>query len=415
MKLLKKNKKNKEFNCQYKFLHPNIYYLDEIPFLGHHTNSMKVSIDSRTIQPGDYFIPVKGPHFNGRDFFDEVIKKGGIILDVDLSSYAKRYRKKLHCPVIGITGSAGKTTTKDMLTSVLKTKFKNVVATSENLNNEFGVPLTLLKADHDTDVLIVEMGMRFKGEIAYLTNILRPTHTIITSIGLTHVENFKNPVGIAYAKCEIFQKAKPWEKSQRSAFINYSSKYPELASKIAQKKGFSVFPFQGETLPEQNISLCYTVGRHFGLTDEEIKMGIDSFSSSSHRMKKHQIGSLTLLDDTYNANPDGMKYALQCLSYYSGRKIAVLADMLELGSFAEREHQKLSSYCLEAGVQLVFTFGNHIQALKDPHLEVFHFSNKTLLIQALKQEIKPGDTVLIKGSRGMKMEEVVNDFLEPSL
>lgn len=372
---------------------------------------MKISIDSRTIQPGDYFIPVDGPHFKGRDFFDEVIKKGGIILDVDLADYAKKYRRKLTCPVIGITGSAGKTTAKDMLTSVLKSKFKHVVSTQENLNNQVGVPLTILKADANTEVLIVEMGMRFKGEIAKLSKILRPTHALITSIGLTHIQNFKRPIDIARAKSEIFQSPLAWEKKERVAFINYSSAYPDFVSKIAQKKEFLVFPFQGETLPEQNLSLCYHLGRHFGLSDEDIKKGIDAFQTSSHRMKKHHVNGGVVLDDSYNANPDGMKYALQCLSYYKGRKIAVLADMLELGVFSEKEHKKLLQYCIEAGVSLVFTFGDHIKALKSSDMEIFLFNEKSKLIDALKQEMKKGDVVLVKGSRGMRMEEVVNAIL----
>jgi UDP-N-acetylmuramoyl-tripeptide--D-alanyl-D-alanine ligase len=181
-----------------------------------------ICIDSRELKPGDVFIPLKGETHDGHDFIKDALQKGATVLDVDLTSYAKAYRKKLKCAVIGITGSAGKTTTKDLLAAVLGQKFK-VVKTMENQNNEIGVPITILRADYSTDILIVEMAMRNKGEIGHLASIVRPTHSIITSIGMTHIENFPSQKAIANAKAEIFKTPASWEKAPRYAFLNYST------------------------------------------------------------------------------------------------------------------------------------------------------------------------------------------------
>lgn len=372
---------------------------------------MRVSIDSRTIQPGDYFIPVKGNHFDGRQFIQAALDKGGRLLDVDLVSYATKYRKKLSARVIGITGSAGKTTVKDLLRAILSQRFK-VVATKENQNNEYGVPLTVLSADEDTDVLIVEMGMRNKGDMAFLSRIVRPTDAVITSIGLSHIELFKGPKDIARAKAEIFLPAQAWETTPRYAFINFSSGYPDFLAKKAQTAGYQVFPFEGEDKPEQNLNLCYLVGRHFGLTDSEIQMGISTYKSSAHRLKVSQGLRFVLVDDTYNANPDGVMYALEFLRRYSGRKILVLGDMLELGTYSKQAHLSLVPSLLDACIDVVFTYGDQSRVLSEcPDISGTHFDTKEGLHETLKHEIKQGDVVLIKGSRGMKMEETVT-YLE---
>lgn len=368
---------------------------------------MRVSIDSRTIQPGDYFIPVKGANFDGRQYIEEALRKGGRLLDVDLVSYTKKYRKKLKARVIGITGSAGKTTVKDLLRSVLSQKYK-VVATKENQNNEVGVPLTILSADEDTEIIIVEMGMRHKGEIGFLAKIARPTDAIITGIGLSHAGHFNSAKDIAYVKAEIFTPPQSWETQTRNAYINFSSQYHDILAKKAQRNGYQLFPYQGEDKPDQNINLCYLVGKHFGLSDAEIQAGLASFESSSHRLK-HVAGlPFTLIDDVYNANPDGVVYALQYLKRFKGRKILVLGDMLELGKFSDEAHLGLMPHIIDAQVDVVFTFGEYSKVLSGNQASVVtHFNTKEALHDALKYEIKEKDVVLIKGSRGLKMEETV--------
>jgi UDP-N-acetylmuramoyl-tripeptide--D-alanyl-D-alanine ligase len=367
---------------------------------------MKISIDSRTIQPGDYFIPVKGRSFNGQTFISEAIEKGGRLLDVDIHTYTKKYRKKLKCHVIAITGSAGKTTTKDLLAAILSQKY-NVVKTHENQNNEFGVPLTVLSASDDTEILIVEMGMRKKGDIDFLTNIVRPTHVVVTNIGVSHIEFFKNQKGIASAKSEIFKAPLKWETNRNLAFINFSSPYHDLLTKKATKTGYGIIGYSGETYTEATINLCYEIGHHFSVSDDEIEVGIASFESSSHRLIKKVFKGALLIDDTYNSNPDGVTYALEHLKKYPGRKLFVFGDMLELGSVSDDAHQAIVEQSIEAGVSLLCTYGNCCKKMKSDSLPMYHFEDKATLGEFIKMEIKDGDTVLIKGSRGLKMETII--------
>lgn len=372
---------------------------------------MKVSIDTRTLEPGDVFIPVKGAHFDGRQFIPEALQKGARILDVDLTDFAKKYRKKLQCSVIAITGSAGKTTVKDLISAVLSQQF-NVVKTLENQNNEIGVPLTLLKADFETQVLVSELGMRHRGEIGHLTAIMRPTHVVITNIGKTHIELLKTQRNIALAKAEIFKPALAWERTPRYAFLNYETPYYELLKTKAIKAGYEVLPFGGQDKPEQNMQLCYTVGRHFGLTDDQIRIGMGGYQSSDHRLKVTPLKDITLIDDTYNANPDGVAYALQFLRRFEGRKILVLGDMRELGDHAQKEHQKVVDLALDAGVSILFTLGElTAKILSSDDLPHYPFLDRDALHEMLLPELKSGDVVLFKGSRGMKMETTLG-FIE---
>jgi UDP-N-acetylmuramoyl-tripeptide--D-alanyl-D-alanine ligase len=370
---------------------------------------MKVKIDSRDLEPGDIFIPVRGPRFDGRDFIKEALAKGARVLDVDLTKYAKAYRKKLTCKVIGITGSAGKTTVKDLVASVLSQKYK-VVKTKENLNNEFGVPLTILQADFDTEILIVEMAMRHKGEIGHLTQIVRPTHAIITSIGMTHIENLGSQKNIAKAKGEIFKKPLQTETSPRYAFLNFSSPFYTYLKDKAESCNYSVLPFEGQDKPDQNINLCYQVGRHFGLSRDEVNVGLASYNPSSHRLNVIKKNNITLIDDCYNANPDGVLFSLQYLRRFSGRKILVLGDMLELGDFSKEAHQAVYNQAVENGISILFTVGQHSRVLQDlstDALPVYSFLDKKAMHHHLIPELKAGDVILVKGSRGMKLEETV--------
>lgn len=371
---------------------------------------MKISIDSRTIQPGDYFIPVKGKNFDGRHFIKDALEKGGRLLDVDLHEYARKFRKKLTCPVIAITGSAGKTTTKDLLFGILSQKYR-VSKTHENQNNEFGVPLTLLSASDDTEILIVEMGMRKKGDIHFLTKIICPTHVVITSIGLSHIEFFKHQKEIAAAKGEIFRKPLQWETKDRFAFINFSTPYHDYLSKKATKSEYKVIGFSGNSHTDTTINLCYEIGHHFGLSDNMIEAGIAQYQSSGHRLQKHKFRDSIIIDDTYNANPDGVKYALEHLKKYRGRKLFVFGDMLELGQFSATAHQDIVESAIDAGVDIVCTYGELTQQIHSDTLQIYHFKTKEDLESFLRMEIKPGDVTLVKGSRGLKMETIIEGLL----
>lgn len=366
----------------------------------------RISIDSRTLVPGDIFIPVKGATHDGHAFIPEAIKKGAQILDVDIPSYAKRYRRKLRCQVIGITGSAGKTTCKDLLYSVLSQRY-TVIKTQENQNNELGAPLTVLRADDTTDILIVEMGMRGRGQIRQLSQIVRPSHAVITNIGLSHIELLGTQRRIALAKSELFLHPISWETKSRYAFLNHKTAYYDLLVQKASQRGFHVLPFGGEDRPEQNISLCFTVGRHFGLSDEQIQTGISQYQGSAHRMVRHVCKEVLLIDDSYNANPDGVAYALESFKRYSGRKILVLGEMRELGTYSKKAHDAVIPQAIEAGVSLIFCMGAETAHLMSEDISITHFDSLDQLNHALFQEIKSGDVILVKGSRGVRLETTV--------
>jgi len=228
---------------------------------------MKVSIDSRTLSPGDIFIPVKGERFDGNQFIEEAIAKGASkIVREDIGAFARKYRRKLSCRVIAVTGSYGKTTVKDMLYYVLRQKYR-VSRTLGNQNNQIGVPLTVLRVDADTEILILECAMRQKGEIAHLAKIVRPTDVVLTGVGYTHAHFFKSVRGIAAAKSEIFRMPLRWESDERHAYISLDTRCFQQIAQVAKHKGYTLFPYQAETGPNQNIALCYLLGRQFGLSD----------------------------------------------------------------------------------------------------------------------------------------------------
>ncbi len=367
---------------------------------------MKIKIDSRTIESGDYFIPVKGPVHDGRDFIKEVEKKGGILLDVDLHDYTQVHRRTLTCPVIGVTGSAGKTTVKDLIAALLSSKYR-VKKTLENQNNEVGVPLTVLSADDDTDVLVVEMGIRKKGDMTLLEQLVVPTHVVVTNIGLTHAEFLSSSEEIAEEKGQIFQKRPYWLKGDRIAYIQKNGQTPILVQK-AVDAGFTVVEYTAETKAEENLVLAELIAKSFGLSEDEKEKGLAGFETSSHRMKRHQVGKTVLIDDTYNANPDGVRYALECLSREEGQKALILGSMLELGAQSKEAHLALIPKIKAAGVRQVYTVGTETQCMQGDHeVLITHFESKEALESAVKKDIRELDVILIKGSRGLKMESIV--------
>ena len=375
--------------------------------------SLKVtglSLNSKKIKKGFIFFAIRGNKLNGENYIDEAIKKGATVLDVDLEDYAKKYRKKLKCKVIGITGSAGKTTVKDMLYSVLSQKY-NVIKTYENQNNEVGVPLTVLKADANTDILIVEMAIRKPGDMKLLTQIVRPNHVVITNIGRTHVQFFKHLKQLATEKSNILQNPLNWENKNRVCYLNETNTFYEFLLKKAQKKDFQILPFKGQNKIDENINLCYTVGRQFDLSDEEIKKGLEKIERSSHRMKSINHQDITVIDDTYNSNPDGVQYALEYIKYLNGRKLVVLGDMLELGEFSEQAHQQAINQASEYGVEVLYTLGEAFNNIKIENNTCYQFLSREKLHDLLIKEIKPGDKILVKGSRGMQMEKTVEFIL----
>ncbi|MDR1452396.1 MAG: UDP-N-acetylmuramoyl-tripeptide--D-alanyl-D-alanine ligase [Candidatus Margulisbacteria bacterium] len=358
---------------------------------------MRYSIDTRTLQPGDIFIPVKGGHFDGHDFIAEARRKGaGQILDVDLGQFATEQRRKYNIPIIAVTGSSGKTTTKDLLAAVLGQRF-NLIKSAENQNNEIGVPLTLLKIEEHTELAVVEMAMRGAGQIEYLSRIARPTHAVITNIGWTHIELLGSRNSIAQAKAEIIQ-------PDMTIFLNENDDYFTYLRQIAGARNARVIGYKSAKILDINKAAVTAVAKHFGLTDEQIAAGLARGQSSPHRQKIIKHNGLTLIDDTYNANPDAVNFALQALRETpAARRIAVLGDMLELGGWAETLHKQINT----AGLDMVYTCGQ--LSANIPQQE--HFTDKGALVKKLKETLRPGDVVLCKGSRGLQMETIVQELL----
>ena len=372
---------------------------------------MKISIDSRTIQPGDYFIPIQGPNFDGRDFIQDAVAKGGILLDVDFNQFATKYRKQLSANVIAIVGSAGKTTVKDLLYSVLSPHF-NVVKTHQNENNDIGAPLTILRADNDTDIVLVEMGLRKANDLASLTRIIRPSMVVFTGVGSAHLEFFASQRALATAKSRVFQRPVAFERdSQRQAFVYDQSPYYDLVAKRANQMGYQLFPYTGQSSVEGNMSVCYEVGRFFGLTMNQVQAGLAQHKGSDHRLVTHRFNQGILIDDSYNSNPEGMKHALRVMQQHSGRKIVIASDMGELGEAAPQFHRQLVEDVAAADVDILFGFGPLLCQCDHDDLSVSTFEDREAMHDHILAELKPEDVILVKGSRAFIMEKTVEYLL----
>lgn len=378
-----------------------------LPFKG-------ISTDTRTIKPGELFIPLRGKNFDGRKFIPAAIKKGAAALDTKdglkiLRQLAAYHRGKFNLPIIGITGSCGKTTTKDMLASILSQKFLTL-KNEGNFNNEIGVPLTLLKLTKKHKAAVIEMGMQKEGEIEALAKIARPTIAIITNIGEAHLKYFKTKKNIAKTKAEIFKFLRP----QDYAVINQEDEYFEYLKKGAGGRGARVVTFGltkdlgGIKLPipgEHNIYnalAAIAAAKILGISKAHIKKGLENFSPSGKRMEIIKSSKkVTILNDTYNANPQSMAAALKTLAGMRGRKIAVLGEMLELGIKSKEAHKKIIALARDLKIDKIYTFGKLWPESSSPYKE------KKSLKKNLRKFIRPRDIILAKGSRGTKMEEVV--------
>lgn len=424
-----------------------------------------VSIDSRTIHEHEVFFAIRGETHNGHKFVQDVFKKNAAAAVVEkkwwkrcppelkkqnifvgensltaLQEAAHFYRKKFELPVIGLTGTNGKTTTKEMMAAVLSTN-RSICKTEGNLNNHIGVPLTLFTLRNNHQVLILEMGANHFGEIARLCEISDPRFGLITNIGHGHLEFFGDLEGVAKAKMELFN----YIKSAGTAFVNvddpWIQKYSaKMKNKVtygfrdearvfgeylgSDKLGFPSFRVQNVeiklNLPGphnlSNALAAVAVGLEFGITLDKIKIALQNVKLPSKRMECLKRNNITILNDSYNANPDSTKAALEVLSKMksSGKKICVFGDMLELGDLALKEHEKVGESLKDYAVNVLLAYGPNsaaaVQAVKKAKSKIFaqHFANKNDLVLILKEMLQEGDVLLIKGSRGMKMEEILD-------
>ncbi len=431
-----------------------------------------VSTDSRTVRHDDMFIAIRGEKFDGHNFITKTVESGASVVVADtrwananqvlLSSLnlpclivedtirlfgqvANLHRKKFKIPVLAVGGSNGKTTTKEMIAEALKTKYR-VLNTEGNLNNHIGVPQTLLRLDRHHQIAVIEIGTNHFGEIAYLASIVEPTHAMITNVGREHLEFFGSLEGVARAEAEVFDWMRKQKRAKGVGFINRDDQYLSKHAKTVKKPityglgkgsltikgrvlGFNELAFarlevkpQGKkafrielSVPGEHNALnalaASAVGLTLGVPAKKIQAALSSFSSVSKRMQLFRINGVTVLNDTYNSNPDSALAALGVLGRIrtAGKKVAVLADMLELGADGAREHQRIGAAVAAAGVTHLLGFGPLTQSTVNAATTEFkrHFEQKNVLSEQLAQLLTPGDVVLVKGSRGMRMEEVI--------
>lgn len=429
-----------------------------------------VSTDSRTINPGELFVCLVGDRFDGHDYIHQAAQKGakaaliqrrllrlpdGIsVIEVDntllaLQRLAGYYRRKFNIPVVAVTGSTGKTTTKDMIYCVLSARY-NVLKTEGNFNNEIGLPLTLFRIDRYHEIAVVEMGMSGFGEIHRMAEAALPCVGVITNIGVSHIEKLGSRENILKAKLEIFDYfpgngvavlngdddmlkgvkgrfpfgVKFFGTAQDADFRAVDVYTGGSGTGFKLKMGVEEHDFELPLPGKHNVynSLAaIAVGRLFGVSFEVMRDALKAFRPGNMRLNIWETEQgIVVIDDAYNASPDSMKAALSVLkSIPGGRRIAVLGDMLELGDYAEEGHRQVGRAAVESGVDVLITRGQNSQwigmeavAAGMPPSSVYHCSCNKDVINLLDTIVQSGDTILVKGSRGMKMEEVVSHLLK---
>ena len=428
----------------------------------------RIVTDTRVLEQGDVYFGLLGEKINGSDFWKDAVDKGASVLvlnkDVDVSDVhctivvvedtlvclqelAKYKRSLINIPVVAITGSVGKTSTKDMVASVIGTKY-SVHKTLGNYNNHIGVPLTILSYDHE-DVMVVEMGMNHLGEISVLSDIAKPSIAVITNVGTAHIGNLGSRENILKAKLEIldgmvgkdvvinydndmlhgvFDTLKN-DYSVRRISIDCDSDYRaiHICEDVFESKfdidGISkdVFVNVGGKVFVYNSLVAYAVGNILGISDVDIKKGISCFKLSSHRLeKKISKSGFVVIDDTYNANFDSMKSSLELLGNVKDRRrVAILGDMLELGDYSRKLHRDLGDVIVRYHIDMLITIGSESLEIDKRVMElgmnkdrVIHFDKESDSYSFLSDCLDSRDIVLLKGSHGIHLENIVDKILE---
>jgi len=417
-----------------------------------HRPILGITTDSREIQENDLYIALKGERVDGHSFLGSVEKSGASVAlvsqineDLDfqqiegddplsmIGNIANAWRNQFDIHVIGITGSNGKTSTKDLLVHVLQSSYK-VHATQGNFNTTIGLPLTLLQLDDEHSVSVLEMGASVPGEIKALSQIAEPTHGIITNIALTHLEGFGSIETITEEKSALFRALE-----NGISFVNLADDKVASLEISGEKVTFGLTPdcdFPADIHQEEDGSLTLILDAHdiptgsqnlsfiknsiavsaiavtLGVEWDNVIERIQSFTPPSGRCQVKQFDDITVIDDTYNANLISSLAALDYLKAFSGngRRIFVFGDMFELGPTSHEQHRKVGKKCTELGLDGVFTLGEntiHTDSALNSGIDHKHFDSHDELIHSLKDLIHSGDKILFKGSRGMTMEKVI--------
>lgn len=428
-----------------------------------------VAVDSRKVEEGYLFVPLKGAKVDGHTFIPQVMEKGALVTlseqdlgDVPfpyihvtscekaLSNLAAFYRNALGIKVVGITGSVGKTSTKETIASVLAQKY-NVLKTEGNYNNEIGLPLTVFRIQEEHELAILEMGIDHFGDMHKLATISQPNVCVITNIGLAHMENFGDRNGTLRAKTEVFDHLKPGAsvilngdddklstvasvKGKAPIFFGLSKDQDAYADSIEdlglRGTNCTLHLSSGEirvhiTIPGAhmvyNALAAACTGELLGLTLDEIKKGIESLTTISGRTNLIDTNTLLIIDDCYNANPVSMMGSLDILSSATGRKVAIMGDMFELGSNEEELHYNTGAHAAQKGIDLICCIGSLSRHAYDgakafaKSSEVLYFQTKQDFLDQLSDLIKKEDTILVKASHGMEFPEIVEKIKELTL
>ena len=414
------------------------------------------SQDSRQMTNGGMYIPLKGERFDGHNFIESAFQTGAqaIISEKDvnyedkivikvkdthqalkgMASYLRNHRP---VKVVGVTGSVGKTSTRDMVYSVVKQKYKTL-KTEGNYNNEIGLPLTILRY-HDEEVLVLEMGMNHLQEMSRLSMIARPDIACITNVGTAHIGELGSRENILKAKLEIINGMKEGstliinqdndmlqtvelphlnvvrvgkgkEASIQASHIVLEETKSSFEVEYQGKKEIIEVPVQGE----HNISnalIAIAVGIELNISLEDIKKGIQEFKLTKNRMDILEKNHKTVIDGTYNASVDSMKSSIDVLANYKKRKVAILADMLELGDYSQQLHEEVGSYVASKGIDILVCVGKEAkyiyQKARESMKDVYYFESNQEVIARLDELLKEDDVILVKGSHSMNLKEVV--------
>lgn len=413
--------------------------------------SKGISIDSRKIEENQLFFAIKGENFDGNLYAKAALEKGASLAVIDnpafyidertilvensektLQDLANHHRKQFDIPIVALTGSNGKTTTKELIAAVISTTFKTV-ATKGNLNNHLGVPLTLLNMDDSTEIAIIEMGANHQGEIAQLCKIAEPNYGLITNFGKAHLEGFGGVEGVIKGKSELydfiiqqqgmlFVNADDSIQMEKTKYANrflFSKKDENADLKISllEKKPSLVISFDETIIRSQligeynlyNMAIAVSIGKHFGVANQQIVAAIETYLPQNNRSQIIEKNSNQIILDAYNANPSSMKAALDNFAEStSTQKVIVLGDMFELGSTSLEEHQKIADYVTEINPKMAILVGKDFYQTFPERPNIKKFKSLSEASEYLKHNPVSESEILIKGSRGMTMEKILD-------
>lgn len=417
----------------------------------HYLASTGVSTDTRTLKPGMVFFALRGPNFNANKLASQALSQGASLAVIDDEQYATHqtflvndvlttlqqlathHRKQLSIPVLGINGTNGKTTTKELINAVLSTRFRTF-ATRGNLNNHIGVPLTLLSTPEDTEMLVVELGANAIGEIAALCAIAQPTHGLTTNIGKAHLEGFGGLEGAIRGESEqydyLIKNGKPaFLHSQDPILANMAKRFPQkpvtypasgdfLHVELLSSQPFIVYRSEeGHDITTQlpgrynfvNIAAALCVGKYFGVNMNAAHRAVAAYTPRNKRSEIIEKEGVTIIMDAYNANPDSMKVAVENLQEMQHtHRVAILGDMYELGSSTEEEHRETGRMLRNSGIETVYLCGEFMHFAAEEFPGANYFSSKEDLAKHLSTQQFSSTTLLLKGSRGMALETLLH-------